>query len=397
MSQSLEDEIAALTQKIQSDPGSLNPESRIKALKATRDLLHALTPPPETAIQDVVLNPVLLMAMRVGVDLGVFQAICEGQGEEGVSTQSIATKSRASFLVVDQILRVLAAAGYILEAGVQSYKPSPLTAIMAAPPFGAMTRACFDIGNYTTTYAPEYFRQNKHAFPPSATETPFQLAKNTSLDYFAWLGENPSLAADFQAWMTVKQQASPNWVDWFDVEGVILNGLEAKGEPVLIVDIGGGEGHYLHAFNRRFPDAPGRRILQDLPQVIDTVADVPDKTELMAYDFFTAQPVQGARIYYLHWILHDWADGQARQILSNISAAMEPGYSTLVINETIIPDQGCDFATACISTMMMLQVGARERSEAQWRDLLADVGLTDVRCYQPPAGSAAEGIIVVRR
>ncbi|KAL2842379.1 hypothetical protein BJY01DRAFT_249062, partial [Aspergillus pseudoustus] len=298
MSQSLGDEIAALAQKVQSDQGLLNPESRIKALNATRDLIHALTPPPETAIQDVVFNPVLLMAMRVGVDLGVFQAICDGQGEK-VTTQSIAEKSGASFLVIDQILRVLASTGYILETGVQSYKPSPLTALMAAPPFGAMTRACFDIGNYTTTYAPEYFRQNKHAFPSSATETPFQLAKNTSLDYFAWLGENPSLAADFQAWMTVKQQASPNWVDWFDVEGVILNGFreaaqgsEAKAGPVLIIDIGGGEGHYLHAFNRRFPDAPGRRILQDLPHVIDTVTDIPDKTELMAYDFFTAQPVQ---------------------------------------------------------------------------------------------------------
>jgi hypothetical protein len=105
--------------------------------------------------------------------------------------------------------------------------------------------------------------------------------------------------------MTVKQQAAPNWVDWFDVEGVILNGFreshnntrrseaKAEAEAVLIVDIGGGEGHYLHVFNRRFPDAPGRRILQDLPHVIDTIADVPDKTELMAYDFFTAQPVQG--------------------------------------------------------------------------------------------------------
>jgi hypothetical protein len=99
MSQSFEDEIAALTQKVQSDPGLLNPESRIKALKATRDLLHAITPPPETAIQDVVLSPVLLMAMRVGVDLGVFQAICDGQGEE-VTTESIAEKSGASFLLL---------------------------------------------------------------------------------------------------------------------------------------------------------------------------------------------------------------------------------------------------------------------------------------------------------
>ncbi|KAL6232854.1 hypothetical protein BDW75DRAFT_216760 [Aspergillus navahoensis] len=413
MSQSLENEIAALTQKVQSDAVSLNAESRTKAIKAARELLQALTPPPETVIQDVVLNPVLLMALRVGVDLGVFQAICDDRGD-GVTTQSIAEKSGASFIVVDQILRLLASTGYILEAGVQTYKPSQLTMTMAASPFTAMTRACFDIGNYCTTYAPEYFRRNKHAFPSSATDTPFQLAKNTSLDYFAWLAEHPALATDFQAWMAVKQQASPNWVDWFDVEGVILDEFrahslgqaqgqgsgdgegDANGE-VLIVDIGGGKGHYLHAFNRKFPDTPGRRILQDLPHVLDTVTDVPEKTELMPHDFFTAQPVKGARTYYLHWILHDWSDSQARKILSNIATAMKPGYSTLILNETIIPDEGCDFPTACISAMMMLQVGARERTEGQWRELLATVGLTDVRFYQSPAGGAGEGIIVVRK
>jgi hypothetical protein len=104
--------------------------------------------------------------------------------------------------------------------------------------------------------------------------------------------------------MTVKQQAAPNWVDWFDVKGVILDGFrghiaqpgDSKGDgnaEILIVDIGGGEGAYLHAFNHKFPDIPGRRILQDLPHVLDTVTDIPEKTELMAHDFFTAQPVKG--------------------------------------------------------------------------------------------------------
>ncbi|KAL4816805.1 O-methyltransferase-domain-containing protein [Aspergillus spinulosporus] len=396
MSQSIEDQIAALTQKVLSDPESLNAESRAKSVKAARDLLNALTPAPETVIQDVVLNPPLLMALRIGVDLGIFQTICEDKGE-GVTTQSIAEKSGASFIVVDQILRLLATKGYILEAGVQTYKPSQLTKTMAAPPFTAMTRACFDIGNYCTTYAPEYFRQNNHAFPSSTTDTPFQLAKNTSLDYFSWLAENPALAADFQAWMAVKQQA-----------GVVLDGFRGHsprsgdGEAdanaeVLIVDIGGGEGHCLHAFNHKFPNTPGRRILQDLPHVLETVTNVPVKTELMAHDFFTAQPVKGARAYYLHWILHDWSDSHARQILSNIAAAMEPGYSVLIINETIIPDEGCDFLAAGISVMMMLQVGAAERTERQWTELLTSVGLTDVRFYQSPVGGAGEGVIVVRK
>jgi hypothetical protein len=91
----------------------------------------------------------------------------------------------------------------------------------------------------------------------------------------------------------------------------------------------------------------------------------------------------------------------AHRILSNIAAAMEPGYSTLIINETIIPDEGCDVATAAISVMMMVQVAARERTEAQWRRLLAGVGLIDVEFFQPPlavgSGAGGEGVILVRK
>ncbi|KAB8210183.1 S-adenosyl-L-methionine-dependent methyltransferase [Aspergillus parasiticus] len=427
-SPSLEEQIVSLTQTVQSNRESLDDATRFRTLKAARGLLGALESPPETAMRDVVLNPVLLTAIRMGVQLGVFQMIRDHQGE-GATTEQIASQSGASLIVVDQILRLLAAAGYVSEAGAQTYKPSPLTMAMADGTLEAMTRACFDIGNYCSTYAPEYFRQNNNQFPTSAEDTPFQLAKNTPLSYFAWLGENPSLAKDFQQWMTLKQQATPNWVDWFDVQGNLLHGFRNQSDDVLLVDVGGGEGHYLHAFNDKYPDAPGRRILQDLPQVISTINKTPKDTELMAHDFFTVQPVKGtkicfslvglagefaflflysicmalhmlinpsgARAYYMHWILHDWRDEQAHSILSHIVDAMEPGYSKLIINDQIIPDRDCDFATACISIMMMLQVGAFERTEKQWRALLASVGLKDVSFYQPPGNG--EGIIVATK
>lgn len=93
----------------------------------------------------------------------------------------------------------------------------------------------------------------------------------------------------------------------------------------------------------------------------------------------------------MHWILHDWTDDQCRSILSRTVDAMEPGYSRLIIHEAILQDMNCDFSNACISVMMMVQVGAYERSEKQWRDLLASVGLTRIAFYQPPG--TGEGII----
>jgi hypothetical protein len=74
---------------------------------------------------------------------------------------------------------------------------------------------------------------------------------------------------------------------------------------------------------------------------------------------------------------------------------MEPGYSRLIINDQIIPDRDCDFATACISIMMMVQVGAFERTEKQWRALLTSVGLKDLSFHQPPG--SGEGIIIATK
>ncbi|RAL01564.1 sterigmatocystin 8-O-methyltransferase precursor [Aspergillus ibericus CBS 121593] len=388
---SLDSQITALTSAVQSNRQSIDDATRFKAIKAAQDLLAALGSPAETVIQDVVLNSVLLMALRMGVQLGVFTAIRDNQGQT-TTTQQIADKSGASVVLVDQIMRLLTASGYVLEEDVQTYKPSPLTMVMAEQTFEATTRACFDIGNFCTTRAPEFFRKNNNQFPESAKNTPFQLAMNTELSYFEWLGQNPELARDFQQWMTLKQQATPNWFDWFDIRGSILDGFNSNSaDNVLMVDVGGGEGHYLHALNEKLPSLPGRLVLQDLPHVVSSIENPPKGTELMPHDFFTPQPVKGARVYYMHWILHDWADEQARKILTNLVAAMEPGYSRLIINDYIIPDRDCDFPTACMSIMMMVQVGAFERSEKQWRELLNSVGLKDVIFHQPPG--SGEGII----
>lgn len=97
----------------------------------------------------------------------------------------------------------------------------------------------------------------------------------------------------------------------------------------------------------------------------------------------------------MHQILHDWRDEQARDILDNIINAMDPGYSRLIINDQIIPDRDCDFATACISIKMMVQVGAFERTEKQWRALLTSAGLKDLSFHHPPNGG--EGIITAAR
>lgn len=83
----------------------------------------------------------------------------------------------------------------------------------------------------------------------------------------------------------------------------------------------------------------------------------------------------GARAYYFRNVLHDWDDDKCRTILQQTRAAMRPKYSKILLNEFVIPLRGaCSFATYSDFMVMALAAGA-ERTERQWHDLLASVGM----------------------
>ena len=53
---------------------------------------------------------------------------------------------------------------------------------------------------------------------------------------------------------------------------------------------------------------------------------------------------------------------------------MTPGYSTIILNEMVVPDKDASLvATQRDITMMLL--GATERAEQQWRDVVRKAGL----------------------
>jgi hypothetical protein len=103
----------------------------------------------------------------------------------------------------------------------------------------------------------------------------------------------------------------------------------------LLVDVGGGQGTVAIEILRLVPHL--RCIFQDLPDVICS-AQVPEDLEggerrltFMAHDFFHEQPVKGADIYLLRWILHDWSDKYASRILRNLIPSMRKGSRVLVL------------------------------------------------------------------
>lgn len=82
-------------------------------------------------------------------------------------------------------------------------------------------------------------------------------------------------------------------VGFYDVPGLVS--AEISNSDVLLVDMGGSVGHDLSEFRRKWPNAPGRLVLQDLAEVLAhaRTKSLHPSIELMEHDFFTEQPVKG--------------------------------------------------------------------------------------------------------
>jgi O-methyltransferase len=155
----------------------------------------------------------------------------------------------------------------------------------------------------------------------------------------------------------------------------------------LVVDVGGGNGETLRHILARFPGPRG--LVFDRPDVIHAIP--PDR--LMqgrivaeAGSFFDGVP-SGADLYLLVRVLHNWADNDCRRILRSCRAAMGTS-GRLLIGEAIIePDPTREPATSYLLDIQMMAMfgDARERTEAEYRDLLATSGLALRRTIATPS------------
>jgi hypothetical protein len=152
----------------------------------------------------------------------------------------------------------------------------------------------------------------------------------------------------------------------------------------LLADVGGGEGALLRDILAATPGLRG--LLFDLPQVVARADDVLSgevaaRCRIVGGSFFDAVPV-GADACIMKGVIHDWPDEDAATILRNTRRAL-PQDGTLLLIENVV-DAG---RAANPMELLMLVVGGRERTEAEFRSLLSSSGFTLARLV-PMAKSA---------
>ncbi|BCR97123.1 uncharacterized protein AKAW2_30442S [Aspergillus luchuensis] len=89
--------------------------------------------------------------------------------------------------------------------------------------------------------------------------------------------------------------------------------------------------------------------------------------------------------------MHDWSDENRRRILSHITSAMEKGYSKLLLEDHIVPDQNAGARETLLDMTVVVWCPGIERTRRQWTELLQSVGLV-IRNFWLPEGHA-KGVI----
>lgn len=108
---------------------------------------------------------------------------------------------------------------------------------------------------------------------------------------FEWLAKNKHHQTLFNSYMSSRREGKPVWFDVYPVERLLDGAISSCPEAVFLVDIGGNQGHDLSKFHTRYPEVPGRLILQDLPKIVSGAQKHPG-IERMGYSFLDPQPIK---------------------------------------------------------------------------------------------------------
>jgi SAM-dependent methyltransferase len=182
--------------------------------------------------------------------------------------------------------------------------------------------------------------------------------------FWADLDAHPDVAESFDALMGPDGHGAPDpdvlpSGDWHGVHRV--------------VDVGGGTGTLLAAILRARPALEGT--LVDLARTVAragevfAAAGVGDRAGVSGQSFFDPLPA-GADLYLLKSVISDWPDAEATAILSRCAEAARPDGRVVVLSG--VSPHGADGG---FELLMMVLVGGRERSLAEFREIADAAGL----------------------
>jgi hypothetical protein len=314
-------------------------------------------------------------------------------GNIGISPDELGQKTGVDVVMLHRITRHLAAMKVVTFSR-GHFRATTLSNGLAHERFQKSIEFCYDVARPSFNGFPRYFEKTGYKLPASPTDGPFQAAHGTELPFFPWLVATPPHLDEFDAFMSAYRAEKADWHDpgFYPVVERLVEGFDPSVNETLLVDVGAGRGHDAQLFVAQHASHPGKIVIQDREVVI---SEIPGRGELpfdcQIHDFFTPQPIKGARAYLLHSIIHDWSEEEGVQILQSLKPALKPGYSRVLLNEIVLSEENPTIAATSMDMMMLAHLAVRERTEMEWKVILRKAGLRFLKVYRYPG--VAESII----
>jgi CBS domain-containing protein len=304
--------------------------------------------PPQEIVWDAVRGCLVTRALGVVADLDVADALAEGPRP----VHDVAREVGADPETLYRFLRALACEEIFAEEA---------PGIFGNTPASELLRDTGGWKDFAHLFGGLFYRAV--ADLDASGESPFE--ESFGADFWSWLKAHPDERAAFDRAMGQgKEQRLER-----------LEAVEWRGDET-VVDVGGGNGSLLVELLRVHPGLRG--IVFDLPETVRDEDALGDRIEFVAGSFFESVP--RGDVYILGTILHDWDDERAAAILRTIRAAAPDGSRLLVI-DAVVPEGNEPGGGKWLDLLMLTVAGGKERSEAQWRELLAAGDFEPVRFH----------------
>jgi hypothetical protein len=325
--------------------------------------LHRRMVPAPIAMLDMITEVWATQAITAAAELGIADALANGP----LSADELARAVDADADALSRLLRALITRGVFRQRRDGRYDLTPLADTLRSDADVSMAAFARFLGS------PQHREHWSHVTDAVRTGRAVIPALRGK-PFFEYLTDDPKLAEIFNGAMTGSSElATASLIAAYDF-----------GPYATIVDVGGGQGRLLASILGATPNSRG--ILFDLPQVVAGAPavleeqHVAERVRIAEGSFFDTAP-DGGDAYVLKNVIHDWPDDDATRILGNVRKAAAPGKNVLLV-ETVLPGHNREFAGNWLDLEMLVSLDARERTAAEYGELLRRAGFEMTRVVE---------------
>lgn len=307
---------------------------------------------PDEVLSGLLFGFVGTQLLYVVAELGIADLI----GGEPETVEVLASRAGASPDVLYRFLRALASLGVFTEVEERAFTHTPTSLLLRRDSGSGWHEFAIVYGSVYRAFAEAL---------PAATSGGNMFERASGSGWWEWLATRPQLGAVFNRAMQAGARtriAALRDFPWHEVE--------------TVVDVGGGNGTLIIGLLEQHRHLRG--VIFDLPEVVPAAsarvadASLGDRCSIEQGSFFERVP-EGADVYLLAKVLHDWDDAGAVEILRRVRASATAETRLLVLDSVVTSDASSG-RTKLLDLVLLALVNGRERTPAEWRELLGKGG-----------------------